>query len=99
MGGEDDSELSDYPGEEEDLNDGEEIEGDFGETGQISPTQTSPDRESDFMHNKSENMRNFMNQAQPAGPMDDGSQIEMQQQMYPDQSHENTNDKEGGSMD
>lgn len=52
----DDSELSDYPGEDEDL--GEEMEeGDFGETGQISPTQTTPGKESDYENNKSENIR------------------------------------------
>ena len=44
-----DSELSDYPGEEM----GEDIEGDFGDTGQISPTQTSPDRDSDQENNRS----------------------------------------------
>lgn len=65
MGDEEDSELSEYPGEGEDLM--EEMEGDFGETGQISPTQTSPEKESDFENNRSENLRNFMNQAQPAG--------------------------------
>jgi len=32
----------------------------LGETGQMSPTQTSPDRESDLEHTKSENIRDFM---------------------------------------
>lgn len=36
MQNDDDSELSDYPGEGEDM--GDDMEGDFGDTGQISPT-------------------------------------------------------------
>ena len=31
--------------------------------------ETSPDRESDIENNKSENIRNFMQHAQPAGSM------------------------------
>lgn len=83
----DDSDLSDYPGEGEDL--GEDMEGDFGETGQISPTQTSPERDSDYEHNRTDNIRNFMNQAQPAGG-----------EHYPHSNREEiTEDKEGGSLD
>ena len=52
------SELSDYPGEGEDMDDG-----DFGDTNQISPTQTSPDRDSDRDNRRSENLTNFMHQA------------------------------------
>lgn len=86
MNGED-SELSDYPGEDEDL--GEEMEdGDFGETGQISPTQTTPEKESDYENNKSENIRQFMDQAQPGS-------MHIQNMGQNDQSE----DKEGGSID
>lgn len=45
------SELSDYPGEEDMEDMGEDdIDGDLGETGEVSPTQTSPDRDSNAHH-------------------------------------------------
>lgn len=105
------SELSDYPGEEDmdgmddmDMADGEdagedggeEMDGDLGETGQISPTQTSPDRESDD-NNKSENIRNFMHQAQPAaGIMDPSPQMQVHRVQ---DSNDPTHEKEGGSVE
>jgi len=47
-----DSELSDYPGEGME----DDMDGDFGETGQLSPTQTSPDRDS----TSKQELQNFM---------------------------------------
>lgn len=66
---ENDSE-SEYQGEGE----GEDMDDD-GETSQMSPTQESPDRESDLEHTKTENLRNFVHQVQPAGSMNN-SQLE-----------------------
>lgn len=96
------SELSDYPGEEDmegmddmDMGEGDELDGDFGETGQISPTQTSPGGESD--NNKSENIRNFMHHAQPgAGIGDPSPQMHMQRVL---ESNDPTHEKEGGSVE
>ena len=45
------SELSDYPGEDDQEDSGEEL----GETGQLSPTQSSPDRQG-----IDPNLQNFM---------------------------------------
>lgn len=64
----DEQSESEYQGEGEDMDDD-------GETSQMSPTQESPDRESDLEHTKTENLRNFVHQVQPAGSMNN-SQLE-----------------------
>ena len=102
---------------EEDMDDDGEMDDemdDFGETNQISPTQTSPDRESDIENNKSENIRNFMQHAQPAANMMNSNmnsdmqnpRMMDQQNFYPGHNmsqhqddNSNTNEKEGGSIE
>ena len=70
---EEDSELSDYPGED--------MDGDLGETGQLSPTQTSPGQESDAQQ---QHMREFIQATQSNGAgtnsqtMKEGGSIENQ---------------------
>ena len=68
----DSEELSEYPGEQMDYGEGDEG------TSQISPTQTSPDPEmrgqlqdgaSDLQDTKTENLRDFMEQARPGDAM------------------------------
>jgi hypothetical protein len=49
--------LSDYPGEEDGAEDSDEMDGDLGETGQLSPTETSPER--------NDNIEHFMQEVQP----------------------------------
>jgi len=56
------SELSDYPGGGEEEEESEELGEDLGETGQLSPTQSSPDRNG--------NLGNFMKEAQPGMILD-----------------------------
>jgi len=51
-------ELSDYPGEEM----GSSL-GDDGEMDQATPSRSSPMKDSDFEHTRTEQMRNFMDQA------------------------------------
>jgi hypothetical protein len=48
----DESELSDYPGEEDQSDD---VGEDLGETGQLSPTQSSPDRQGNHLQNFMQN--------------------------------------------
>lgn len=48
----------------------------MGKTSQMSPTKSSPLKDSDFEHTRTEQIRNFMDQAQPGGSM-----LESQSQM------------------
>ena len=52
-------ELSDYPGEEM----GSSMAGGEDEMGQATPSGSSPMKDSDFEHTRTEQIRNFMDQA------------------------------------
>lgn len=102
--GEDSEELSEYPGEEMGSSMSEVQE--MGKTSQMSPTKSSPLKDSDFEHTRTEQIRNFMDQAQPGGSMlESQSQMgsstfidnrKMVPQSNPMQQDAFTEEKEGG---